>query len=240
MVINPFDLKTQFEQDLEVLYEVFSGHSPLSPQKVRVVAAATVRKWLLDGQINHLAKQLEVTFELPAYDATDSFDAIARGAPITYFLVGGVQLGGTFVRSMYASSSPASPSAPLPISTQITLHKPGKFLVSKRLYHEGTAFTAEQVLSFVANKSGGVHFDPSRTALQAKLEAAAAYMTFGNPNNEAVPRVVEHAPPGGPCTIVIPSERGNLWSALEIELLAAAQSLVSVHCNGAPLIAITK
>ncbi|OYY45082.1 MAG: hypothetical protein B7Y56_08120 [Gallionellales bacterium 35-53-114] len=93
------------------------------------------------------------------------------------------------------------------------------------------------MLLFVANKYGGVHFDEQRDKpWQEPLERAANYMTFGNPNNETEQRFIELGEPGGPCMFIVPNEKGNLWSCLEIELLCAAQSLLNVHCNGQRLI----
>ena len=228
--------RLQFEQDLAVLLEVLNAPSPLSPQKVRLVSAPAIRRWLLDGHINLLARELGVRLELPAYDTLPVFDAISRGAPVNFYLAGGIQLGGVPIRSMYCSPLPYGGAPPIPVHTNVELYTPGKYLSTKRLYFDGSAYTAEQILLFVANKAGGVHLDYERNPLQSKLEAAASYMTFGNPNNLSAATVIEHAEPGGPCTIVIPPERGNLWSALEIELLSAVQSLLSVHCNGTRLL----
>lgn len=230
----------QFEQDLGVLFDVLNAPSPLSPQKVRLVASAAVRKWLLDGEINRLAKDLGVRLELPALETSPVLDAIAGGAPVTFYLAGGIQLGGVPVRSIYCSTSPYSGEPPIPVHTQAALYTPGRYLATKRLFFDGVAYTAEQILLFVANKMGGVHLDFERSEAQERLERAAAYMTFGNPNNEQAARVLEHGEPGGPCTLVIPPERGNLWTALEIELLSATQSLISVHCNGERLLQIGK
>lgn len=222
---------TQFEEDLAVLYDVLNTPSPLSPQKVRLVASSTVRKWLLDGHINQLAKELDVLFELPAYDTTEVFKSIENGAPINFFLAGGIMLGGIPIRSMYSSSIPFDGKPPIPADTPISLISPGKYINSKRLYHNGKSFSAERILLFVANKHGGVHLDFNRSAENERLLQAANYMTFGNPNGESKARVVELEGLGGRCMVVVPPEKGNLWSALEIEMLSAAQSLLNIHCN---------
>jgi hypothetical protein len=226
----------QFEEDIGVLLDVLGAPSPLTPAKVRLVAAATVRKWLLDGNINLLAREVGARLELPAYDTSEVFSGLDATPDIQFYLAGGVRLGGIQIRSMYTSGADATAAPPVPVETKVALFTPGKFLSSRRLFHAGRSFTAEQILLYAANKIGGVHIDPLRTPLQASLEAASAYMTFGNPHGESKATVHDLAEPGGPCLVVIPPERGNRWTAVEIELLSAAQSLVSVHCNGVRLV----
>jgi hypothetical protein len=115
---------------------------------------------------------------------------------------------------------------------------PARFLNSKRIYFEGNWFSAEQIISLICNKHGGVHFDTRRDKpWQETLERAAIYMTFGNPNYETESRIIDLEEPGGPCMVVIPEEAGNSWSCLDIELLSAAQALLNVHCNGDRLFA---
>lgn len=187
--------------------------------------------------LNRLAFESAVKFELPAYDTTEVFLALPNYPEINFFLAGGIHLGGEPVRSIYASRLPYSGKSPIPAETSIALYTPGKYLGSKRISFEGHSFSAEQIISFVANKHGGVHLDSVREKQwQGHLERAASYMTFGNPNNEKKTGVVELGDVGGPCMIVIPKEKGNLWSCLEIEMLSAAQALLNVHINGQPLV----
>ncbi len=230
-------LQRHLEEDLATLLELLVRSDPLPPRHVRSVGSAIVRKWLIEGALNQLAHQLGVKFELPAYDTSAVFLALPQAPEVKFYLAGGICLGGIPVRSMYASSAPFSGSLPVPAETEVALYSPGKFLGSKRIFFDGHSFSAEQVITFVANKHGGVHFDKSRDKpWQEHLERAAAYMTFGNPNNEKKSRVVDLEEPGGPCLIVIPNETGNIWSCLEIEMLSAAQALLNVHCNGARLL----
>lgn len=234
-------LQNHLEEDLATLLELLVCPGPLPPRHVRSVGSAIVRKWLLEGVLNKLAHEIGVRFELPAYDTSAVFSALPQVPEVNFYLAGGINLGGITVRSMYASSASFSGAPPIPVETEITMYTPGKFLGSKRIFFEGHSFSAEQVITLVANKHGGVHFDPSREKpWQEHLERAAGYMTFGNPNNEKDPRVVDLGEPGGPCLIVIPNEVGNEWSCLEIEMLSAAQALLNVHCNGVRLLVTEK
>lgn len=230
-------LQKHLEEDLATLSDLLATSGPLQPRVVRSVASAIVRKWLVDGVLNQLAHQLSVKFELPAYDTSEVFVAIYGAPEINFFLAGGITLGGIPIRSIYSSRLPFSGKAPIPLETSIILYDPSKYLKSKRIYFEQQHFSAQQIISFVANKHGGVHFDTNREkSWQEHLEKAAHFMTFGNPKNEEKARVVELSEPGGPSMLIIPNEKGNLWSCLEIELLSAAQPLLNVHCNGIRLI----
>jgi len=233
-------LQKHLEEDLATLLELLVRSDPLPPRHVRSVGSAIVRKWLVEGVLNQLAHQIGVKFELPAYDTSAVFMALPQVPEIKFYLAGGIYLGGLPVRSMYASSAPYTRTLPIPAETEVSMYSPSKFLESKRIFFDGHSFSASQIITFVANKHGGVHFDRSRNKpWQEHLERAASYMTFGNPNNEKESRVVDLGEPDGPCMIVIPNETGNIWSCLEIEMLSAAQALLNVHCNGVRLL-ITK
>lgn len=225
------------EEDLATMADLLISKGPLPTRHVRSVAPAIVRKWLIDGNLNLLAKELSVTFELPTFDTSQVFSALQSAPHIKFFMAGGIPIGGVPIRWIYASSQPYSGEPDFPFDAPLTRLSPGKFLNTKRVFFEGQAFSTEQILLFVANKYGGIHFDEQRDKpWQEPLERAANYMTFGNPNNESEQRFIELGEPGGPCMFVIPNEKGNLWSCLEIELLCAAQSLLNVHCNGQRLI----
>lgn len=230
-------LQRHLEEDLATLLELLVRSGPLPPRHVRSVGSPIVRKWLVEGVLNQLAHQLGVKFELPAYDTSAVFTALPQAPEVRFYLAGGIYLGGLPVRSMYASSASFKGTLPIPAETEVALYSPGKFLGSKRIFFDGHSFNAEQIITFVANKHGGVHFDPDREKpWQKHLERAAGYMTFGNPNHEKEQRVVDLSEPGGPCMVVIPNEAGNIWSCLEVEMLSAAQALLNVHCNGVRLL----
>lgn len=227
----------QLEEDLATIADMLITREQLPTRHVRAVAPAIVRKWLIDGNLNQLAKELSVTFELPTYDTTHTFAELSKSSSVKFFMAGGIPIGGVPIRWVYASTKSYSGQPDIPVAAPRVRLNPGKFLQAKRVFFEGQAFSAEQILLFVANKGGGIHFDQQRDKpWHEPLERAAAYMTFGNPNNETEAALVDLGDPGGPCMFVVPNEKGNLWSCLEIEVLCAAESLLNVHCNGQRLI----
>lgn len=226
-------LQKHLEEDLATLRDILIHSGPLPPRHVRAVSSAIVRKWLVEGTLNKLGHEVGITFELPAYDTSSVFNALPNTPEVNFYLSGGIYLGGILIRSITNSNASFTGTLPIPAETEIAMYSPGRYLGTKRIYFMKHSFNVEQIITFVSNKYGGVHFDQTRDKQWHKqLELAAAYMTFGNPNYEKKPRVVDLAEPGGPCLIVIPNEVGNIWSCLDIEMLSAAQSLLNVHVDG--------
>lgn len=230
-------LKRQFEEDTEALAHFLIRDDPLPPSHVRIVAAAIARKWLIDNKVSELGKEVGCDFTLPVLDTSQVESTIATGASIRFFMAGGVALNGVPIRGYYVSDEPFCGDILIPVETltHVDVHL-GKFLSAKRVFHEGNWFTTEQIVRFMANKVGGVHFDRSRTQpWHDNLERASEYFTAGNPDNLAGVGIVESSGPPGQVHLVLPKEIGHTWTCLDIELLAVAQSLINIRCNAVPL-----
>jgi hypothetical protein len=150
---------------------------------------------------------------------------------------GGIMMDGIPIKGYYASDEPFSGTPQIPTTSMDYVDvSPSKFLSSKRIYFDGTWFTTEHVIRFMANKFGGVHFDKRRTEpWQSKLETASGFFTVGNPNNLTKRQLIETTSPKHNIHLVLPKEVGHLWTCLDIELLAIAQSLGNIACNGTRL-----
>lgn len=146
-------------------------------------------------------------------------------------------MDGVPIRGYYVADSPFEGRPPIPIDTMPTVHlAPSRFLKMKRVLHDAKWFNAEQVVQFVANKHGGVHFDESRDRpWHEELERAAAFFTIGNPDGLTERQLIETRTPQHSIRLILPKEIGHLWTCLDIELLAVAQSLTNIHCNDRPL-----
>jgi hypothetical protein len=142
------------------------------------------------------------------------------------------------LRGLYVSDAPFEGQPPISgDGLTTTMLEPSRYLRSPRVYHRGRWFTAEQVIRFVANKHGGVHLDRSREQdWQSALEEAARFFKVGNPDHLTERQVIERRSPEHSVLVVLPRESGWIWSCLEIELLAAAQALISVHFRGERLL----
>lgn len=235
-------LKAQFEEDTRALVQFLNRRDPLPPSHVRIVACAIVRKWLIDNQIAALSREVGCTFTLPILDTSKIAQAIASGASVSFFMAGGVIMDGVPIRGFYFSEEPFEGSPKIPIDSMNYMDlPPKKFLKARRVYHMGEWFTTEQIIRFIANKYGGVHFDPTRDKLwQRNLENASEFFTVGNPNNLRESKVIETTSPKHKVLLVLPKEAGHLWTCLDIELLAVAQSLINIRCNGVPLIEFSR
>ena len=121
----------------------------------------------------------------------------------------------------------------------MNLYKPNQLLESKRVYFEGRSFNLREIILFLSNKFGGIHFDRDKSKYKdwhTKLENAYNYMKLGNPNGHDESKVIDLAEKGGACLVVLPQEIGHEWSCLEIEMLSAAQALLNIYCNRIKLI----
>ncbi|MDN5512082.1 MAG: hypothetical protein L0G64_07155, partial [Acinetobacter sp.] len=112
--------------------------------------------------------------------------------------------------------------------------KPSKLLKKNKIFYKNHKFNVEQIIKFYCNKDGGVHLDFKRNEpWQESLTEAAEYFILGNPYETDVFEVVdldEHI--NGRKLLVLPKEKKYIWNALDIEMLALAQSLINIHCNG--------
>lgn len=226
-------LKTQFEEDLAALAEILVRSDPLPPSHVRVTACAIVRKWLLDGQLNKLANHLGVTFTLPGLDTSAVVSAIERDGDIKFFLTGGVVLDGVPISGFYVSDAAFTGQPALPIHQMSgVVFRPSRYLKAPRVYHDGVWFNVEQIVRYMANKRGGVHFDEHlQHDWERRLSEAAEFFTLGNPDGHDRLEIVETRSPRHHVHLVLPREVGHVWSCLDVELLSVAQALVNVYCN---------
>ena len=61
------ELQKLLEDDLSALRELLIRSDSLPPSHVRIVASPIIRRWLIDDNLNKLAKDLKVEFELRYY-----------------------------------------------------------------------------------------------------------------------------------------------------------------------------
>jgi hypothetical protein len=232
------NLVRQFQEDATTLVETLVTTGPLRPSKVRAVASSVVRKWLIDGHINQLSRVVGETLTLPVVGTDKAVVEIAADPQIRFFMAGGVALDGEPLRGMYLSDAPFMGQVPISREGLATVMlKPSQYLKSPRIYFDGQWFTAEQVIRFVANKHGGVHLDSSRDQeWQNILERASRFFLIGNPDHLEERQIIEKSSPEHEVLVVLPRERGVVWTCLEIELLSAAQALVSVHAGNETLL----
>ncbi len=194
-------------------------------------ASAILRRWICEGMIGRLCNDAGIEVSFPILDNSQVFEALATARDVNYFLTGGVMFNGVPLMGFYNSTAPPGdgPSIPIGQFPEAFLSF-GRFKRQKRVWFEGEAFSCEQIITFVANKLGGVHYDGRRDTQQQQMERAAQFITFGGP-----PDRLARQPPGKMHFVVEP-ESGEALSGFHVEIIAAAASFIGMHIDGKPLI----
>jgi len=109
----------------------------------------------------------------------------------------------------------------------------GEFLKQRRLFFDGQFFTTEDIIKFSANKLGGAHLDFNRTVFE-KLDRASKFMKYGGPapSRAWAPDCERY--------VILEPQSFEVLSAVHIEVIAAAASLVQLHFDGAPLLSLKR
>jgi hypothetical protein len=128
------------------------------------------------------------------------------------------------------------PSLPVDKMKYIEL-KCSKFLSQPRIFFDGTVIKTEAIIKHVANRLGGVHFQAQRkhNHTEELIDEASRYYVMGNPNHEKERRLIETDNPKR-IHLVLPRERGHLWTGLDVEMMAAALSFLNIRINGEPFV----
>lgn len=219
------------KRDLELLFKLIVTHKrPVKEAEVRS-ASVILRRWLLDDLIGKLCREIEARPTFPTDDNQMMIDAVENEPSIRYFLTGGVVFNGTPISCIYESTLPA-PSVPLIPVTK--LHEKvinlGELLRQKRIYCSGNWYSCKQIITFVANKLGGVHFEVNPNEEYLKLQEAAEFASFGGPLNN-----IDDPFPGEIYLLVEP-QGTEILSGFHVEIIAAAASFLNIHIDDKPLL----
>src|SRR4051812_32831767 len=99
-------LKKQLEEDTEAFASLLRRADPLPPSHVRIITSSILRKWLIEGLINDLARKTGFRFTFPALDTRAVFEAIRHDQNIRYFCAGGIILDGRAIQGVTVSDAP--------------------------------------------------------------------------------------------------------------------------------------
>jgi len=216
--------------DLETLHGlVFTHQRPVRESDIRA-AVNILRRWLCESELTKLANELDVkpSFEVERND--DQVAAVQADASITYYLAGGVKFDGVPISRIYDSTKAAGPSPLVPMCPPTFERVKFKdFVDQRRIYFEGEWITCREIITFTANKLGGVHLDFRRNKRQLLLERANAHLTFGGP-----PQIARSGTPGK-VHLVLEPKGVEVLSGFHVEVIVAATTLMQVHFDGEPL-----
>lgn len=225
------DLKKQLEEDLQLLSDQLSSEGPLPLAAIRVTASAICRKWLLDRNLVKLCQSLGMIPTLPALDTDAHQEFIRKDGGFNFYTAGGVSIDGRPINSIYAhrENRPAG-SPPLLSVPSIRKYTVSKFLKRKTTFIEGVWLNNEDILRYMSNKAGGIHYDTTRDKLvDRSIDRAKECLWLGDIPPEPWPAGLE-------VYLQLPKKTGAHWNCTHIEVCAIAQSLLGLHLNGNPLV----
>ena len=137
--------------------------------------SSILRRLLLDHELEMVCEVLEAPFFLLApEDITDSLNL----SEVAFYMPGGAKLAGVGVmqsllvrKGVHKDGVGGSPK-------KVKYSLP-KYLSSTCLVYEGVDFTRMEVIKFIANKSGGTHYEieERKLARMRSLGQASKYMT---------------------------------------------------------------
>ncbi|MER8638750.1 hypothetical protein [Mesorhizobium sp. M1365] len=224
-------LQRSFLQDIEALARmVYTYRTPVAEADIRL-ASSILRKWLVDGgllgRICHAGQQ-RPTFRV--LDNDEWLTTLRTDPGLTYALTGGALFNGRAFKMYYHSTTPE----PLELVRKLDL--PGyktvslsAFINQNRIIFKGQNIILSEIITFAANKLGGVHYDANRNERQRLLEEASNHMTFGGPLDRIGVK------PPGTLYVCLEPEGDQILSGFHVEIIAAASSLIQMELDGQPL-----
>ncbi|EEE35186.1 conserved hypothetical protein [Rhodobacteraceae bacterium KLH11] len=202
--------------------------SQFEVSRVRSVATAICRRWLIDNGLTDLARTLGVVPTLPVIDVRDHVKIVDKWDAISFYTAGGVSLNGWPINSIYKlrGGFPGRPEFPIP--PYKTLH-PGKFLRRRCTYGLNTWFTVEDVMRHMANKAGGVHFDTKRgKVVDQKIDDVRARFLIGSELKKPEQCDAQY--------IGIKGTFEEKFDLCYLEMMSIAQSLCNVRFDDQPVV----
>lgn len=222
------DLVGQLQDDIQTLIDNLTAPASLEKSRIRSVSTSICRRWLIDKGLSNLAHTMGVCPTLPALDNTSHIFDIEKWKHVEFYTLGGVSLEGFPINSIYRPQFgfPGNPNFVLP---KLKEYSPAKFLNRKCSFGQRTWFTTENVLRYMANKAGGVHFDTKREKdIDRKIDVVREKYTVvseAGMSNEAQS-----------IQLVIAGTFEEQFDFCYLEMISIAQSLCNVRFDGKPVV----
>lgn len=224
-------LAKMLEDDLELLSRQLSSDGPLPLSNIRVTASVVCRKWLIERNLARLFHELRAHPTLLALDTSEHVSVINKNGRFNFYTSGGVSIDGRPLNSIYAHRDQRPPHINSLLAVPKLKHYTvSKFLSRKCTYIEGVWITSEDVIRYVANKEGGVHFDTKRDKfVERSIDRAKEALWIGSDVPDPWPDQLE-------VFLQVRKPTGAAWNCTHIEMLSVAQGLLNLHCNGSPVV----
>lgn len=173
-------------EDLFHISELWQKSDVTNPE-IRQISVS-LRRLLVDRDLQKIAAVRRLRLVIKAPDNKPLLKAADRHE-LYFFQSGGVPAMGVWLRALTLSSSNKTP--PLPDfhpDRMIDLTLDG-FLKQPVFFLEGKRATRGDVIKYVANKAGGVHFDEDRRGTYELLDAIRSAVTMKAEGNAAEIRI---------------------------------------------------
>jgi hypothetical protein len=206
---------------------IFPYRKPISEAHIRM-AAAIMRRWLVDGDLKTLLSPLRQTALFSVQGNAQVKTYADRSSAFRYYLTAGIMANGRPIRHIYESEFPPDKIDQSLLSEGCVRLPLKKFLAQPRLFYQGRWFNTEQILRFVANKLGGNHLDFDRTGEWERLDAANAFMRYGGPD-------LATAPVGSELYLILEPDSDEVIGGVHLEVIAAAAAFVQMEIGGVQL-----
>ena len=217
------ELEELLDEDIRLLVKQLANPDDIDRAALRVSASTIARRWIADGQLAKLGHELGKVPTLPALDTKVHVAQIEKDGGFQFYTSGGAGLNGLPLNTFYAHGADREKSdehrLQIPKEKNFAL---SKFKSRKCTFLGGHFLKTEDVIRFVANKTGGAHFDTTRDKFAEKLaEKARRFFLLGSDPHD---QPVDH---NGPY-VYVPGMPPGLWDFTHIETLSIAQSLCNV------------
>ena len=157
------ELETLLDEDINLLIKHLTHPEKIDRAALRVSASTIARRWIVDRQLATLGHELGLVPTLPAIATDAHTKIIQRDSKCRFYSAGGAGVSGLPINSLYAHAHDRIDDSvsrlPVPGMKQYTL---SKFRARKSVFFSGHFLSVEEVVRFVANKTGGAHFDSKR------------------------------------------------------------------------------
>lgn len=220
------DLVRQLEEDFSYASTQLRSQGRIEPTALRTIAGGLTRKWLVERNLARIFQGSKAVIELPALDTEAHRRIIDADGRFDYYTAGGPGIGNIQLNSIYAHRDdlPENSGGRLP-HTFYRQYRLGSFLDRPCSYFDSNWFYNRDIIKYVANKMGGVHYDTKREkVLFEKMDRAAKALRIGG-------RAPSDFEPGEEVFIQLPIDMMDNWSFWHVEIISIADALLRFKIN---------
>ena len=190
--------------------------------------AATIRRLLLEGELEAATGRRGIRLEFRVPD-TRALVGSAKGGHIAFFSLLGMTSYGELTAAMSPGPNGFDEAADRfdPDNDVVTLKVPG-FIKQVVEFFDGQFLTRSDIITYVANKVGGVHYDPrpKRHLTEDKIRALDGLRNSARIGIEGRSLLIHTPPRGTDAEAPVLGYESNFVGMVFLELLACASHIL--------------